>query len=116
MKVRCIDDGGWSCLETGRVYDVLSETPEFYHLAGVQNGTGAWFKEQFEIVGPKRKSNDPFAGKTILRVNKKQRKRHEVLFHGRNWCRIVGRVQFLDLAFNPFSRSEEIHIQAPKVR
>lgn len=69
MKVRCIDDGGWSILRVGKIYVVERETDEFYYLAGLEY-EGGWFKERFEIVESKRKSNESFAGKTILRVNK----------------------------------------------
>lgn len=74
MKVRCIDDGGYDCLTVGRTYVVEKETDDFYYLLGVQNETGsqqgAWFKDRFEVVESKRQQDDPFVGKTILRVNK----------------------------------------------
>lgn len=66
MKVRCIDDGGWSELEVGKIYHVEEETDEFYRLAD----GGGWFKERFEIVPEPRRKDDPFTGKTILRMNK----------------------------------------------
>lgn len=67
MKVRCIDDGGWSILTAGKIYEIADESGGFYYLKGFDGG---WLKERFEIVPEPKRKNDPFAGKTILRVNK----------------------------------------------
>lgn len=66
MKVRCIEADPIGTLQNGKTYTVERESESFYWLTGLARH-GGWYKDRFEVVG--NKSNDPFAGKTILRVN-----------------------------------------------